>query len=226
MKILLIEDDDETANYVAQALRKEGYSVERARDGHEGQLLASTHSHDVAIVDRMLPVLDGLTLVKILRTSNWQVPTLFLTTMSGVGDRVEGFAAGGDDYLVKPFAIAELIARVNALLRRSERSGAEPRTHIRVGDLELDLIARSARRASQLLDLQPQEFRILEYLARHADQVVTRTMLLENVWQLHFDPRTNIVESHMSRLRTKLDRPFPESMIQTVRGAGYILRAV
>ena len=226
MKILLVEDDDETANYVAAALRKEGHLVERARDGQEGQVLANTHVHDVAIVDRMLPGLDGLSLVKTLRAQNWQIPALFLTTMSGIRDRVEGLAAGGDDYLVKPFAVAELIARVNALVRRSERSGADPKTHIRVGDLELDLIGRSARRAGKLLDLQQQEFRILEYLARHADQVITRTMLLENVWQLHFDPQTNIVESHVSRLRAKLDRPYPEPMIQTIRGAGYMLRAV
>ena len=226
MKILLVEDDDETANYVAAALRKEGHLVERARDGQEGQVLANTHVHDVAIVDRMLPGLDGLSLVKTLRAQNWHIPALFLTTMSGIRDRVEGLAAGGDDYLVKPFAVAELIARVNALVRRSERSGADPKTHIRVGDLELDLIGRSARRAGKLLDLQQQEFRILEYLARHADQVITRTMLLENVWQLHFDPQTNIVESHVSRLRAKLDRPYPEPMIQTIRGAGYMLRAV
>jgi len=226
LKILFVEDDDETANHVAWALRKESHIVERARDGREGHLLANTRSHDVAIVDRMLPVLDGLSLVKALRAEKWKVPVLFLTTMGNIGDRVEGLAAGGDDYLVKPFAIAELIARVYALTRRADRNGADLKTHLRVGDLELDLINHSARRAGQVIHLQAQEYRILEYLARHAGQVITRTMLLENVWQLHFDPGTNIVESHISRIRTKLDRPFSEQMIETVRHAGYMLRAV
>lgn len=225
MKILLIEDDDETANYVARSLRREGHSVERARNGEEGHTLARTYAHDVAIVDRMLPSLDGLALVKRLRDEQWKVPVLFLTTMSGIRDRVEGLAAGGDDYLVKPFAISELIARVDALVRRSSRSGSDLKTKLRIGDLELDLVDRSASRSGRALDLQAQEFRVLEYLARHAGQVVTRTMLLENVWQLHFDPHTNIVESHMSRIRSKVDKPFSEQMIHTVRGAGYTLRA-
>jgi len=173
----------------------------------------------------MLPSLDGLSLVKRLRDEQWKVPVLFLTTMSGIRDRVEGLAAGGDDYLVKPFAIPELIARVDALVRRASRSGSDVKTKLRIGDLELDLVGRSASRSGRALDLQAQEFRILEYLARHAGQVVTRTMLLENVWQLHFDPRTNIVESHMSRIRSKVDKPFSEQMIHTVRGAGYTLRA-
>lgn len=226
MKILLIEDDDETAGYVARTLRKEGHTVERARDGQEGYTLASTHSHDVAIIDRMLPSSDGLNLVKTLRAEQWNVPALFLTTMSGIRDRVDGLAAGGDDYLVKPFAISELVARVNSLGRRTERRGAEHKTHLQVGDLELDLLSRTAKRDGQQLNLQLQEFRVLEYLVRHAGQVVTRTMLLENVWQLHFDPNTNIVESHMSRIRTKLDKPFPKHMIETIRGSGYLLRAV
>jgi two-component system OmpR family response regulator len=225
VKILFVEDDDETANHVAWALRKENHIVERARDGQEGQLLARTRSHDVAIVDRMIPVLDGLTLVKTLRAEKWKVPVLFLTTMGSIEDRVEGLAAGGDDYLVKPFAMSELIARVHALTRRADRNGAEFKTHLRVGELELDLVARSACRAGKLIPLQAQEYRIVEYLARHAGQVITRTMLLENVWQLHFDPGTNIVESHMSRIRAKLDRPFPDHMIETVRGLGYMLHA-
>lgn len=226
LRILLIEDDDETASYVAKTLRKEGHIVERARDGREGYAMASTHSHDVAIVDRMLPASDGLNLVKTLRAENWMVPALFLTTMSGIRDRVDGLAAGGDDYLIKPFAISELIARINSLAWRTERRGAEHKTLLQIGDLEIDLLARTAKRAGKPLNLQTQEFRVLEYLARHADQVVTRTMLLENVWQLHFDPNTNIVESHMSRIRSKLDKPFPEHMIETVRGVGYLLRAV
>lgn len=225
LKILLIEDDDETANYVARALRKEGHTVERARDGREGLALAGTRAQDVAIVDRMIPLPDGLTLVRALRRENWNIPVLFLTTMSGIGDRVEGLEAGGDDYLVKPFAISELIARVNSLGRRTERTGAERDAFVSVGDLELDLIQHSVHRAGRRIDLQPQEFRVLEYLARHAGQAVTRKMLLENVWRLHFDPHTNIVETHMSRIRAKVDRPFPTPMIQTLRGSGYMLRA-
>jgi two-component system OmpR family response regulator len=225
LNVLLIEDDNETAAYVARSLRREGMSVERAADGETGHVMATTSRHDVAIVDRMIPGVDGLALVKSLRAAGWQVPVLFLTTMGGVSDRVQGLEAGGDDYLVKPFAISELIARVGALARRAERRGSDAKTHLRVGELELDLVAHTAARAGQKLDLQPQEFRVLEYLARHVGQVVTRTMLLENVWQLHFDPRTNIVESHMSRIRAKLDRPFSEPMIHTVRGSGYLLRA-
>lgn len=225
LKILLIEDDDETATYVARALRKEGHTVERARDSREGITMARTRAHDVAIVDRMIPGTDGLTLVRTLRSEQWRIPVLFLTTMSGIRDRVHGLEAGGDDYLVKPFAIAELIARVNSLGRRAERGGADLKAELRVGDLELDLMTRTARRGGQRLDLQPQEFRVLEYLVRHAGEVVTRTMLLENVWQIHFDPNTNIVESHMSRIRAKVDKPFPNHLIQTVRGSGYVLRA-
>ena len=225
MKILLIEDDDDTAHYVAKGLRKAGHIVERVQSGEDGLTLARSRSHDIAIVDRMLPALDGLSLVKTMRAEGLQVPVLFLTTMSGIHDRVDGLEAGGDDYLVKPFALSELIARVNSLSRRTQRMGADVQTELRVGDLVLNLIGHTARRADDWIDLQPQEFRILEYLARHAGQVVTRTMLLENVWQLHFDPQTNIVESHMSRIRAKVDRPFSTQIIQTIRGAGYILRA-
>jgi two-component system OmpR family response regulator len=225
VKILLIEDDNDTASYVARALRKEGHSVDRTGDGESGLAMARTQVYDVAIVDRMLPGRDGLALVKALREEDWPVPVLFLTTMSGISDRVQGLQAGGDDYLTKPFAIAELVARVDSLARRSQRGGADPKTRLHVGDLEIDLIERTARRAGRPIVLQSQEFRVLEYLARHAGQVVTRTMLLENVWQLHFDPQTNVVESHLSRIRAKLDRPFAEPMIHTVRGVGYLLRA-
>lgn len=224
MRILLVEDDDETANYVAVSLRKHGHAVERARDGEAALAMARTGAHDAAIVDRMIPAMDGLSLVRTLREERWQVPVLFLTTMSGLNDRVQGLEAGGDDYLTKPFAITELVARVHSLGRRAERRGAAFQPVLAIGELELDLLTQSVRRAGQPIDLQPQEFRVLEYLARHAGQIVTRTMLLENVWQLHFDPRTNIVESHMSRLRAKLDRPFSEPLIQTVRGSGYLLR--
>jgi len=196
MKILIIEDDRETRAYVSAGLKEAGHSVDSAQDGYEGLLLAKEGRHDLLVVDRMLPDLDGLTLVKTLRAAGHQAPVLFLTTMCGIDDRVEGLNAGADDYLVKPFAFTELVARVNALLRR---------------------------RDGQIIELQPTEFRLLEYLVRHAGQVVTRTMLLENVWDFHFDPKTNIVETHISRLRTKLNAGSRTDLIQTVRGAGYLI---
>lgn len=223
MRILLIEDDEEMAQYVTRGARQSGHTVERARDGAEGLTLAKDGPHDVIILDRMLPELDGLTVAKRLREAGSQTPILFLTAMGGVGDRVEGLEAGGDDYLVKPFARAELLARVNALTRRSQRTGAELQVVLRVDDLEIDLIARTVSRGGNHIDLQPQEFKLLEYLARHVGRVVTRTMLLENVWELYIDPRTNVVESHMSRLRAKVDRGFAAQLIQTIRGTGYIL---
>jgi len=225
LKILLIEDDHETANYVATGLRKAGYWVEVAASGPAGLMAARTRAHDIAVVDRMLPGMEGVDLVKTLRSERIEIPILFLTTMSGIRDRVDGLEAGADDYLTKPFALAELVARVNSLGRRTRRVGAEIKTQLRAGDIEADLTTQTVTRANRRIDLQPQEFRVLEYLLRHAGQVVTRTMLLENVWQMHFDPKTNIVESHMSRLRAKLDRGFDRDAIQTVRGAGYILRA-
>lgn len=225
MKILLIEDDPDTASYVASGLRKAGHWVEITADGEAGLSAARTRAHDIAIVDRMLPGIDGVALVKILRAGKLEIPILFLTTMSGIRDRVDGLEAGADDYLTKPFALAELVARVNSLARRTQRVGAEIRTHLRVRDIEMDMIAHTVVRGGRRIELQPQEFRVLEYLMRHAGQIVTRTMLLENVWQLHFDPKTNIVESHLSRLRAKLDRGFDRDVIQTIRGAGYMLHA-
>ena len=222
MKILLIEDDRETADHIIHALQNEGHSVEQVHDGIEGLAQARAGEHSALIVDRMLPGLDGLSLVKQLRAEGRQTPVLFLTTMSGLDDRVEGLQGGGDDYLVKPFAFSELLARVNAITRRHGES--EP-TRLRAADLEMDLIRRTASRGGKSIDLQPQEFRLLEYLLRNAGRVVTRTMLLEVVWDLHFDPRTNIVETHLSRLRSKIDRGFGAELIHTVRGAGYILRA-
>ncbi len=224
MRILLVEDDEDTAQYVARGTRKIGHMVERARNGAEGLILAMDGPHDVIILDRMLPELDGLTVAKRLREVGSQTPILFLTAMGGVGDRVEGLEAGGDDYLVKPFALAELFARLNSLTRRSQRTGAELQAVLRVADLEVDLLARTASRGGRRIDLQPQEFKVLEYLARHEGRVVTRTMLIENVWELHIDPQTNIVESHMSRLRAKIDKDFPRQLIHTIRGTGYILR--
>ena len=221
MKILVIEDDNETRDYVSAGLKEAGNNVDTARDGYEGLLIAKEAKHDLLIVDRMLPGLDGLTLVKTLRSAGCNVPVLFLTTMCGIDDRVEGLNAGADDYLVKPFAFSELSARVNALLRRP-RATVEQKV-LRVSYLEIDLLKRVVRRSGQFIDLQPTEFRLLEYLVRHAGQVVTRTMLLENVWDFHFDPKTNIVETHISRLRGKLNAGGRPDIIQTVRGAGYMI---
>lgn len=222
MKVLVIEDDPETGAYVKKGLEEHGHVVDVAATGRDGLFLAAGEPYDVMIVDRMLPGLDGLSVVKTIRAAGVNTPVLFLTTMSGVGDRVIGLEAGGDDYLVKPFAFAELLARVNALARRPQIAAVE--TVLRVADLEMDLISRQVRRAGQEIALQPREFRLLEYLMRNAGRLVTRTMLLENVWDFHFDPKTNIVETHVSRLRSKVDRGFDTDLIQTVRGSGYLLR--
>ena len=222
MKVLLIEDDAETAGYVSQGLREHGHVVDLAAGGRDGLFLGGGETYDVLIVDRMLPGIDGLAVVKMLRAADVRTPILFLTTMSGVGQRVEGLEAGGDDYLTKPFAFAELLARVHALGRR--RPLAQVETVLSVGDLELDLIGRKVRRGGRELEIQPREFKLLEYLMRNAGRVVTRTMLLENVWEFHFDPKTNIVETHVSRLRSKVDRGFDCELIETVRGSGYCLR--
>jgi two-component system OmpR family response regulator len=221
MKLLIIEDDKETGDYVSAGLKEAGHTVDLAKDGYEGLLLAKAGTHDLLIVDRMLPHLDGLTVVKTLRDTHCNVPVLFLTTMCGIDDRVEGLNAGADDYLVKPFAFSELSARVNALLRRP-RETMEQKI-LQVSDLEINLLKRIVSRSGQLIELQPTEFRLLEYLVRHAGQVVTRTMLLENVWDFHFDPQTNMVETHISRLRSKLNAGDRPNIIQTVRGAGYMI---
>lgn len=221
MNILLIEDDAETANYVVAGLHEQGHVVEHAPEGRTGILLAYKASHDIMIVDRMLPGLDGLSLVKKLRGTGVKTPILFLTTRSGVEDRVEGLEAGGDDYLIKPFAFSELLARVQALSRRPPLADAG--TLLRVADLELDLLARVATRSGQNLDLKHLELKLLEYLVRNAERVVTKAMLLEKVWEFHFDPQTNVVETNMSRLRAKVDREFSFPLIHTVRGAGYML---
>jgi two-component system OmpR family response regulator len=223
MRILVIEDDRETAGFLVDGLKEEGHNVSCVHNGREGFVVAVSEEFELAIIDRMLPAMDGLTIVKALRAANIETPVLFLTTMSGVDDRVTGLNAGGDDYLVKPFAFGELVARVAALGRRPRKTLAE--THFKVADLELDLLTRTVRRAGREVTLQPREFNLLEYLMRNAGHVVTRTMLLENVWDYHFDPRTNIVESHLSRLRTKVDKGFKLELIHTVRGAGYCLRA-
>lgn len=221
MKFLIVEDDAETSAYVKNGLKESGHIVDLAEDGPSGLSRATGEDYNLLIVDRMLPGLDGLSLVKALRSAHYQTPVLFLTTMSGIDDRVEGLNAGADDYLVKPFAFSELLARVNALLRRPP--GTIEQTSLKIQDLEINLLKRTVRRGGDIIDLQPTEFRLLEYLVRHAGQVVTRTMLLENVWDFHFDPRTNIVETHISRLRSKLNSGGRPDLIQTMRGAGYIV---
>jgi two-component system, OmpR family, response regulator len=222
VKILLIEDDRQTADYIAKGLREHGHVVDKTDNGRDGLYMATGEPYDVMIVDRNLPKMDGLSLVKAARASGTRTPVLFLTTMGGVDDRVAGLEAGADDYLVKPFAFAELLARVGALARRPP---IVTTTSLKVGDLEIDLLSRAVTRSGKRLDLLAQEFKILEYLMRHAGEIVTRTMLLEKVWDFHFDPKTNIVETHISRLRSKIDKGFDKPLLHTVRGAGYVIRA-
>ena len=223
MKLLLVEDDKEAAAYLRRALSEAGHTIDYAGSGREGLLLAAGESYDVIVLDRMVPEIDGLAILRTIRASGVKTPVLLLTAMGGIDDRVEGLEAGGDDYLVKPFAFAELLARVNALARRPPTQDVQ--TALTVADLTLDLLKRTVTRGGTRVDLQPREFQLLEYLMRHAGRVVTRTMLLESVWDFHFDPKTNIVETHMSRLRGKLDRGQGSELIHTVRGAGYVLRA-
>ena len=221
MKILLIEDDQSTADYISGGLRSEGHTSDHAATGPIGLELACTRDYDVMVVDRMLPKLDGLSIVRALRSSRNDTPVLFLTSISGVDDRVEGLEAGADDYLLKPFAFSELLARINALSRRAPSRKED--TILKVGDLEMNLIARTVIRNGKTIELQPREFRLLEYMMRNTGRVLTRTMLLERVWDFHFDPKTNVVETHISRLRAKMDRPFQGEMLRTVRGFGYML---
>jgi two-component system OmpR family response regulator len=223
MRVLLIEDDRQMADYLRKALGEVGAVTDYAADGREGLLLAAGGDYDALILDRMLPSLDGLAILRTLRASGNQTPVLILSALGEVDDRVEGLRAGGDDYLVKPFAFSELHARLEALLRRG--SGEAPETRLRVGDLEIDLLKREVVRAGRPIQLQPREFRLLEYLMRHAGQVVTRTMLLEQVWDYHFDPQTNVIDVHISRLRGKIDRDFDIPLLHTVRGAGYMIQA-
>jgi len=227
MRLLLIEDDRAAASYVAKGLRESGHSIDIAHNGREGLLLAASESYDALIVDRMLPELDGLNVVKTLRATGNRAPVLFLSALGEVDDRVKGLRAGGDDYLVKPFAFSELVARLEALARRAYSAANDvPETVLRYDDLTMDLLARRVERASRPIDLQPREFRLLEVLLRHAGQVMTRTMLLEKVWDYRFDPQTNVIDVHISRLRQKIDRGFDRPLIHTVRGAGYSLRAI
>ena len=222
MNILVIEDDEDTATYIAKGLTEQGHVVDRALNGRDGLVLAASDTYDILVVDRMLPVLDGLAIVKTIRGAGVKTAVLFLTAIDGIDDRVEALEAGGDDYLVMPFAFAELAARVNALGRRPALSAGAV---LRVGALQMDLSRRTVGRGDRLIELQPREFRLLEYLMRHPGQVVTRTMVLERVWDFHFDPHTTVVETHISRLRSKLDQKDSEaSLIETVPGAGWRLR--
>ena len=223
MRALIIEDDEVVAKFIAKGLRQHGYLVDVARDGRGGLFQALEQAYDVMVVDRMLPGLDGLSVLKTVRSAGNTTPILILSALAEVDNRVEGLRAGGDDYLTKPFAFSELIARLEALQRRP-RGGSPAHTVYRAGDLELDPRRRTVARAGEPIRLLPREFALLEYLMRHRGQVVTRTMLLENVWDYHFDPQTNVVDVHVSRLRAKVDRPFSEPLVETVRGVGYRLR--
>ncbi|AMN47879.1 transcriptional regulator [Steroidobacter denitrificans] len=222
MRLLLIEDDLQAAEYLAKGLRENGYRIDHSPDGRDGLAKALAGGYDIIIADRQLPHLDGLEIIAALRRRNDHTPVLILSALGTVDDRVHGLQAGGDDYLTKPFAFAELLARIEALNRRSTASAET--TRLKVADLELDLLARRVNRAGRTIELTTKEFQLLEYLMRRAGQVVTRTMLLEGVWNLHFDPQTNITDVHMSRLRNAIDRGFSKALIHTVRGAGYVLR--
>ena len=222
MRTLVIEDDIEAALFLQKALKESGHTVDLAHDGDDGLAIARDGGYDVLIIDRMLPKQDGLSLVKTLRAEGDRTPVLFLSALGAVDDRVKGLKAGGDDYLTKPYAFTELLARIEALVRRSEPQ--ETQTRYQVGDLVIDRLAHRVTRAGEPLVLQPREYRLLEYMMRNAGQVVTRTMLLENVWDYHFDPQTNVIDVHVSRLRGKIDKGFERPLLHTVRGAGYMLR--
>ena len=225
MRVLVIEDDADVATYIVKALGEAGHNATHADTGEQGLFLATTEEFDVLVVDRMLPAPDGLTIIRTLRASEDFTPALVLSALGEVDDRVKGLKAGGDDYLTKPFAASELLARLEALTRRSANAGAGADTRLSVADLEVDLLARTVKRGETEIELQPREFRLLEYLMRNAGNVVTRTMLLEHVWDYHFDPQTNVIDVHISRMRQKIDRDFDTPLIHTVRGAGYALRA-
>ena len=223
MKILLIEDDREAATYLMQALDEAGHTAHHAADGETGFAMASSMDYDVLIIDRMLPRRDGISIIESLRAEDNRTPVLILSALGEVEDRVTGLRSGGDDYLAKPYAFSELLARVEVLARRA--SPAEAASVFQVGDLTLDRLSRSVKRGDQKIALQPREYRLLEFLMKYSGQVVTRTMLLENVWDYHFDPQTNVIDVHMSRLRAKIDRGQKVQLLQTIRGAGYMIRA-
>jgi two-component system OmpR family response regulator len=222
MRLLLVEDDRDAADYLVKAFREVGHVADHAGDGEEGLAMALDEQYDVLIIDRMLPKRDGLSVIGALRAKGIEAPALILSALGQVDDRVKGLRAGGDDYLPKPYSFSELLARVEVLARR--RSGRGEETVYRVGDLELDRLSHRVMRGETEIVLQPREFRLLEYLMKHAGQVVTRTMLLENVWDYHFDPQTNVIDVHISRLRSKIDKGFARPVLHTVRGAGYVVR--
>jgi two-component system OmpR family response regulator len=224
-KILIVEDDAETAAYLIRGLSEEGHSIEHASNGQDGLFLATDVSFDLIILDRMLPTLDGLAVLRALRAADISTPILILSALASVGDRIEGLESGSDDYLVKPFSFAELMARVNALLRRRETRVTAADARLTIGDLEIDPLARAVRRGGKKIDLKPREYLLLEYFARNEGRVVTRTMLLEQVWDYHFDPGTNVIDVHVSRLRRKLEDGFEKPLLHTIRGAGYMLAA-
>jgi two-component system OmpR family response regulator len=224
MRILIIEDDSEAAHYLVKAFREAGHVADHAADGLQGYDMACAAFYDVLVVDRLLPKLDGLSLIGGIRAQKIETPVLILSALGQVDDRVKGLRAGGDDYLAKPYAFSELLARVEVLARRNHRTGSGEATVYRVGGLELDRLSHKLTRDGKEILLQPREFRLLEYLMKHAGQVVTRTMLLENVWDYHFDPQTNVIDVHISRLRSKIDKGFDAPLLQTIRGAGYMIR--
>jgi two-component system OmpR family response regulator len=222
MKILLVEDNERVAEFVAKGLKESGHVLDHAANGRDGLFLASSENYDAIILDRMLPGgIDGVGIIEALRKTGNRTPILILSALAEVDDRIRGLRAGGDDYLTKPFAFGELMARLDALVRRSQRVDQE--TTLAVGDLRMDLLARQVTRSGKPIDLQPREFKLLEYLMRHAEQAVTRTMLLENVWDYHFDPQTNVIDAHISKLRQKIDAPFDKPLLHTIRGVGYKL---
>ncbi len=223
MKLLLIEDDKESAKYLMKGLREQGYVVDHAANGKDGLFLATTEKYDALVVDRMVPEVDGLTIIKALRASGNETPALVLTALDKVDERVKGLKAGADDYLAKPYSFTELLARLEAITRR--KTGEKAVTKLTCGDLEMDLLTRTVRRAGKEIELQAREFALLEYLMKNTGTVITRTMLLEHVWDYNFDPQTNVIDVHISRLRNKIDKGFDKTMIQTLRGAGYKLVA-
>jgi two-component system OmpR family response regulator len=223
MRVLIVEDDAQAAAYMLKGLTEAGHVVDHAANGRDGLFLATSGDYDAMVVDRMLPGIDGVSVIQAMRAANVATPALILSALGQVDERVAGLKAGADDYLTKPFAFSELLARLEAVTRR--RAAKAPETKLEVGDLEMDLLARTVRRGGRSIDLQPREFRLLEHLMRHAGQVVTRTMLLEGVWDYHFDPQTNVIDVHISRLRQKIDKGFDAPLLHTVRGAGYCLRA-
>ncbi|MFT5221103.1 MAG: two-component system OmpR family response regulator [Gammaproteobacteria bacterium] len=223
MHVLVVEDDSQVAAYLVKGLKEQGHNVDHAADGKNGLFLASSEDYDAMIIDRMLPELDGLVIVKSVRAAGKTTPMLILSALDDVDARVEGLRAGGDDYLTKPFAFSELLARLDALIRRARQTPAVE-TALYVADLELDQLTRTVKRDSNIIALQPREYRLLEYLMHNAGRVVTRTMLLEQLWDYHFDPQTNVIDVHISRLRSKIDKNFDKPLLQTVRGAGYMIR--